>query len=90
MSTDAVIQFKNSNEIARLTLQAILNDECLKQLNKEKLKIYQSQSRKFKMIKDGEVTFEIFDEKKHPQLLEINRLIEHRTQQIKRFFSDNQ
>ena len=72
---------------SRLISEAILNDRQLQALYAEREKIYLLATPTIIMKGDGEAETVWVDETNHPNLSEINEMIEFRTEQIKNFYS---
>lgn len=72
---------------SRLISEAILNDKQLQALHAERAKIYSLATPTVVLKEDGEAETIWIDETNHPNLSKINEMIEHRTEQIKNFYS---
>ena len=72
---------------SRLILEAILNDKQLQALHAERTKIYSMATPTVIMKENGEAETVWIDETNHPNISKINEMIEHRTEQIKNFYS---
>jgi hypothetical protein len=72
---------------SRLISEAILNDKQLQALHAERAKIYSLATPTVIMKENGEAETIWLDEKNHPKLSKINEMIQHRTEQIKNFYS---
>jgi len=72
---------------SRLISEAILNDKQLQALHAKRAKIYSLITPTVIMKKNGEAETIWIDETNHPNLSKINEMIEHRTEQIKGFYS---
>jgi hypothetical protein len=72
---------------SRLISEAILNDKQLQALHAERAKIYSLAIPIVIMKENGEAETIWLDETNHPNLSKINQMIEHRTEQIKNFYS---
>lgn len=69
----------------RLVQKAIIEDQQLQRLNAERVKIC-SLATPTVVLKDGKEVVVWIDETTEPLLSKINELIEHRINQIKRFY----
>lgn len=72
---------------SRLISEAILNDKQLQALHAERAKIYSLATPTIILKENGETETVWIDENNHPNLSKIEELIEHRTEQIKNFYS---
>lgn len=72
---------------SRLISEAILNDKQLQALHAERANIYSLATPTVVLKEDGEAETIWIDETNHPNLSKINEMIEHRTEQIKDFYS---
>jgi hypothetical protein len=72
---------------SRLISEAILNDKQLQQLHAKRAEIYSLATPTVILGKDGKAETIWLDEKNHPKLSKINEMIQHRTEQIKNFYS---
>ena len=71
----------------RLISEAILNDKQLKALHSKRAKIYSIATPTAIMKDNGEIENVWIDETNHPILPEINKMIDHRIEQIKSSYS---
>lgn len=72
---------------SRLITEAILNDKQLQSLYVERAKIYSLATPMVVVKENGDTETVWIDETNHPNLSKINEMIEHRTEQIKNFYS---
>jgi hypothetical protein len=72
---------------SRLISEAILNDKQLQALHAERAKIYSLATPTVELKENGDTETVWIDETNHPNLSKINEMIEHRTEQIKSFYS---
>lgn len=72
---------------SRFISEAILNDKQLQALHAERHKIYSLATPTVIMKENGGDETIWIDETNHPNLSKINEMIEHRTEQIKNFYS---
>ena len=72
---------------SRLISEAILNDKELQSLHAKRAEIYSLATPTVIMKENGETETVWTDQTNHPNLSKINDMIEHRTEQIKNFYS---
>lgn len=72
---------------SRLITEAILNDKQLQSLHAERVKIHSLATPAVVVKENGDTETVWIDETNHPNLSKINEMIEHRTEQIKNFYS---
>ena len=72
---------------SRLIAEAILNDKQLQSLHAERYKIYSLATPTVVVKENGDTETIWIDETNHPNLSKINKMIKHRTEQIKNFYS---
>lgn len=72
---------------SRLISEAILNDKQLQALHAERAKIYSLATPTVILKENGETETVWINETNHPNLAKIDELIQHRTEQIKNFYS---
>ena len=72
---------------SRLISESILNDKQLQALHAERAKIYSLATPTVILKENGETETVWIDETNHPNLAKIDELIQHRTEQIKNFYS---